>query len=539
MEEKSQPLNIACYLDILSRRRWYIIIPFCLVMMIGMFVTTRLPKLYTATTLILIQPQTIPTDYVRPLVTTGIETRIGNISQEIKSRSNLENIINHFRLFAEPEYANMHMEVKITSLRDRIMVDIFKGRQSYASAEAFSVSFKGENPEIVADITNYIAEKFINENTQLREQEGLGTSNFIEDQLNTVRVELEKLEQQLKIFRETHMGGLPEQLDANLRTLDRLQEEHNQKQETLREARKMLVLLNEQIIQTENFQQFPSYSSTGSRVSENDPYVRLQNMKQELEDLKSRYTEFHPDVVKLKVMINSFEEKIIDNKDNKDAKTASSEKTENINIVHVERISSLNQQRNATRFEIEKLESDIQNLTSQTAHYQKLLDETPKRELELISLSRDYQNMKENYASLLEKKLQANLAVNLETTKKSEQFRIIDHAGIPYKPSEPDMKKLFMLILFAGLGLGGGLVFVLEFFDSSVKNVKDLESELDVPVLSSIPRIYSRKDLTYKRVNLVMTTVSIFFAMFLCAGFGLMVLKGVDQTIDMVKRLAG
>jgi hypothetical protein len=101
------------------------------------------------------------------------------------------------------------------------------------------------------------------------------------------------------------------------------------------------------------------------------------------------------------------------------------------------------------------------------------------------------------------------------------------------------MNKLFLITLFAGFGLGGGIVFIREYLDSSVKNEKTLEFELGLPVLSSIPRIYTRKDRIYHRVHQSITTLSLMFAMVLCAGFGLIVMKGVEQTIDMVKKLAG
>lgn len=534
MQEKTPPIQVTYYLDILSRRRWFVIIPFCLVMIIGIAVAIKLPKLYSATTMILIQPQTVPSDYVRPLTTTGIESRIASISQEIKSRSNLENIINNFNLFTGPENANIYMEDKISKLRDKITVEVFSDRRSSAFAQAFSISFKGENPEDVKNITNYIAESFINENMRMREQESLGTSGFIEGQLDSVRLELETLEQELKIFRENNMGGLPEQLDTNLRILDRLQMQYNQKQESLREIKKRLVLLDDQIIETENFQHIPAYQ-TDSGVSENDPYVRLQNMKQELENLQSRYTEVHPEVVKLKIMINNLETQI------KKGVPRSSQGKEGINLFVAERLNTLKQQKIETIFEMDKLENDIQDLSAQTKYYQQLVDETPQKEQELITLNRDYQNMRDNYNSLLEKKMQANLAVNLEINKKGEQFRVLDRAKLPNRPSDPDMNKLFLVTFFAAMGLGGCLVLIFEYLDSCVKNVNDLESELGLPVLTSIPKIYTMKDRIYHRLNLAATTLSIMVAMVLCASFGLMALGSVEPgiVIDLLKILTG
>ena len=529
MQQKPNPIQINYYLDILSRRRWLIIIPFCIVMIIGIVAAIKLPKQYSANTLILIQPQTVPTDYVRPLTTTGIESRIASISQEIKSQSNMEHLIDKFNLFNDPENANVFMEDKIKKLREKITVDVFNERRGKSFAQAFSISFKGQDPYTVENVTNYIAETFINENMRIRSEESLGTSEFIETQLNSVRLELEKLERKLKIFRENNMGGLPEQLDTNLRILDRLQLEHNQKQETLREAKKRLVLINEQIIATENMINSAGYASD-PKNSENDPYVKLQKMRMELDDLKSRYTESHPDVLKLKAMVELLENQL----KNKKSLTIG-----RINPFFAARFNDLKQQKTETSFEIEKLENDIQELNSQTTYYQNLVDETPQKEQELITLNRDYQNMKNNYNSLLEKKMEANLAVNLEINKKGEQFRIIDRAKLPNKPSDPNMIKLFQITFLIARGLGVCLVFSFEYLDSTVRNIKDLELELGLTVLTSIPKIYTMKDRILKWVNQAATVISIMFAMVLCAGLGLIALGKVEKAIDMVNKIAG
>ena len=81
--------------------------------------------------------------------------------------------------------------------------------------------------------------------------------------------------------------------------------------------------------------------------------------------------------------------------------------------------------------------------------------------------SRDYQNIQNSYSSLLNRKLEAEIAVNMEKKQKGEQFRIIDPARVPQKPISPDLKKLFMIIMAAGLGLGAGLIFLLDLFNSS------------------------------------------------------------------------
>lgn len=540
MEEKSQSIQIAYYLDIILRRRWYIIIPFCLVTIAGMVAATRMPQIYSASTLILVQPQRVPTEYVRPLVSTELESRIASISQQIKSRSNLEHIINKLNLFSGPGDKNMIMEDKVARLRRSISVEVFTGRGRGPSAESFSVSYKEKDPEMVMRVTNELAESFINENIRMREEDVVVTSDFLKDQLDSTRMRLEELEQEMKTFRMANMGGLPEQLDANLRILDRLQMQYNQRQENLREAKQRQVLLNNQLAELDSLQQNVSgLSQSGTTVSQNDPYIRLDNMKQELDQLTSRYTENHPDILRIKQRIRTLEQQIESGDLTSTDENTGADTRPIMHPVFLDRKNILIQQQNELRLEIQTVEVDIKKLMEEIAHYQKLVEETPKKEQELIILRRDYENIQRSYNSLLERMMQAQLAVNLEKTKRGEQFRIIDRAQVPVNPSEPDMRKIFMMTMVAALGLGGGIVFLLEFLDSSVKDKKEVEAIMGIPVLVSIPKIETKKDRIWFWANNTLTVLSLVVAMGLCAGFGLMVLKGVGPAMEMFGRVMG
>jgi uncharacterized protein involved in exopolysaccharide biosynthesis len=279
-------------------------------------------------------------------------------------------------------------------------------------------------------------------------------------------------------------------------------------------------------------------SSTGSDEIETDPYLKLQKMKVELDDLSSRYTPKHPDVIRMKNMIADLERKIENGTIQSSGASESKTHVPTMNPVFAERRSLLMQQRVETNLEIRNLNADAARLLNQIAHYQKLVEDTPKKEQELLSLQRDYNNMNNNYKSLLDRKMQAQLAVNLEKKKKGEQFRILDRAQFPFTPVEPDMKKLFMLILVASVGLGGGLVFLLEYFDNSVRQVKDLESDLGITVLASIPKIYTKKDKVKYGFNKVLTYACLAVALVLCAGFAALVLNGVESTLELVQSFA-
>jgi hypothetical protein len=187
------------------------------------------------------------------------------------------------------------------------------------------------------------------------------------------------------------------------------------------------------------------------------------------------------------------------------------------------------------KMEIQNIQGDIHRLKNQLKIYRQRIERTPKREEELISLKRDYQNIQATYSSLLNRQLEAKIAVNLEKEQKGEKFRIIDSAVLPRKPDSPDMIKLFMIVVAAGLGVGCGLIYLLDYLDTSLKRPERFESDLGVAVLATVPKIYQKKDLRIRRLNQVLTAVSILVAACLLAGLVVLVFHGVEPTMQIVR----
>jgi len=527
--EKSNTFQIDYYLELAVKRRWLLIIPFCIAMISGIYLAFALPKIYQANTLILVRPQRVPTDYVRSVVSTDIDQRISTIKQQILSRTNLERIIEEFKLFSGPENADMFMENKIAVMRERIDVDVIRSSRR-SGADAFSVSYRASDPQMVMDVANTLANYFIDENLKVREAQAIGTSGFLDDQLAAMRIRLEEVEKQLGEYRKKYMGELPEQLDTNLRVLDRLQLQLNERQANLQEAKNRLLLLDNQIEANKNLQ------AAGVNVSSDTGQpLTLAQLKQQLADLKASYTDRHPDVIRLKRQIEDSETNAAETEPG--SGTPKQERSGSPTPLTQNRfLADQIQQRNATHLEIKDLESEVANMMLQIKEYQRRVEVTPKREEELLSLNRDYGNIQESYKSLLNRKLEADIAVNMEKKQKGEQFRIIDHARLPQKPVSPDLKKLLMLAVAAGLGLGGGLIFLLDYLDTSLKRPDDIEAELGVLVLATIPRIYQPKGQRLKKLNWVLTGFGFLIGFLLLAVFGVLVLNGVNPTIELVQQ---
>jgi len=502
MHNHTQVIKPEDIIKILLRRRWVIIIPFCLSMIIGIFLVLFLPKIYSAETLVLLQSQRVNTEFVRPITNADVDAMVNTISQQILSRSNLKKIIKEFKLFSGPKLKNMFWEDKIADMRKRISTNVKRSRDYRQGIESFIISFKGEEPEVVMKVTNALAKNFISENLQKRETYTKSTSESFDKELSVLKERLKESEQSLKDFRKEYSGGLPEQLETNLRTIDRLSDQLISKQQRLQDEKNRLHdvengLSERQVLQTT--EEVETYDTSN--------YYQLVA---QLRELKTRYTDQHPDIIRLK--------KRIANLDN-EAQTPE----ENLPYKNI-------------RKEIKRLEAEVLDLMRKVSHYEDLVENTPKREQELTVFQRDFDNINATYNSYLERKREAALAVNMEKKQKMEQFRIIDYASQPEKPSEPNMVNLFWIIIAAGLGIGGGLIFVLEYLDTSIRKPSDIEFYLGIPVLSTIPIIYQPRDIIKKRFNQILSFFSIMASSLLLILFSMLVFIGENLTVELAKK---
>jgi len=545
-------------IEILLRRRWFILVPLCITLSLGLIQCFLSPRTYEASTSILVQPQSVPGSYVRSVVTMDINARISTISQQIMSYSNLSKIIDQFGLFEGPGAEDMYLEDKIKTMRKRINVNITRARRG---ADAFSISYKGKQPERVMRIANTLSSYFMDENLKVREAQAVGTSEFLESELEKTRKKLLERERKLSMYRAKHLGGLPDELESNLRALDRLQQQLTDKQAMIREAKKSLNMLNNQIAQSkemasQNFEDQFAFSDFGEESFQSEDEAKLEKLQENLDTLLLRYTEKHPDVKKLMATIDKLKAKIEKAAEQEDAAAdetlaltesqAGLEEEVNsgdgadeeafpgmggTNFALMQQEAQVQQIEN----EISRLQSDIATINKKMEVYQNRVEETPEREQDLISLKRDYSNIKNVYNSLLDRKLEAELSVNMEKKQKGEQFRILDHARIPQKPITPNIKKIFVFAAGAGLAVGGGLIFLLEMFNPAIRRDEEIEEELGLPILASISALKSPGDAMKSKVYHLVFVSMVLYTLMILAFFYVINDRGIGRVIDFIK----
>ena len=507
--EKS--FNIHDYTEIFLRRIWYIVIPFTVIMVAAVLYAFSLPKMYSATTLILVTPQKVPDTFVRPTVTSRIEDRLQSIGQEIMSRTRLEQVISEFKLYSE-EAKSLSGEEIIELMRKNVQVEI-KGKEGY-----FTISYIGKDPRAVTMVTNKLASLFIEENLKLREQQAQGTSEFLSIELNAMRTKLEEQEGAITRFKKQFMTELPEQRDANLRILEQLQLQSQKISDNLKAAQDRKLIIQKQLsdmkIQmalgpvSENPKEERTDTTTLSDLSQPPlpkqkaqslEEARLSNARNLLSELKSKYTGRHPDIVRIERYIAELEKNIEKMKaqdmgGNLSGSEASKKKKddEKMDMESNPFYKEMESQLVAADLEVKKLKEEDSKIKARIAEFQARVENTPVRELGMTSLTRDYQNTKETYQSLLKKNQEAQQAENLERRQKGEQFKVIDPARIPEKPMQAKVFKILLAGLLLGMGSGLGMAFLREQMDRSFRDAEDLEATVEFKVLANIPKIQKK-----------------------------------------------
>ena len=480
-------LELSDYWEIIRRRQW-VVLACLLIGLVGAgMVFLVMPKTYRSSTLILVESQKVPTEYIKPVVVDTIEERLITIQQQIFSRTLLQKIIEEFGLYKD-ELKRDPLEDVIEEMRKNIKVSTVDDRL-HRNIQAFTLAFDGENPLTAMQVTNKLAALFIEENLRVREQLVEGTSEFLEHELRNIKEKLDRQEAEISEYKQKNMGRLPQQVESNLRTLDRLQMELQNAADSLRIAEERREILREAV--EESGGEVPGLDAVKAAPLK----ARLQQLRQQLVHLQAEYTDSYPDVIQTKRQIQEIEEQLAGRSSK--SESAGVGKADSVVADSVGEIGgnkNLATQLRAIEPEIAIRKQRKNRLEKQVKEFESRIESTPIHEQQLSILLRDYEQNRKSYQTLLEKKMASTISENLEKRQKGEQFRIVDPANLPVKPVKPDPLKVFLGGVLAGLVLGGGSIWWLDFRNLPFRRPEEVEAAVGLPILASIPHVVSLQE---------------------------------------------
>ena len=487
-EPKQQQIDVYQILAFLWRRKWLIIFLFIPIFALAEVYILRAPRIYRAEITLSIVPQRVPASYVKSTVSEDLEALIHAIWQEITSRRNLEVLIKEYNL-----YPNLVDKLPMESVVERMRRAIKVSRPRGGRRNVFVISFEYTDPQLTAKVVNRIANIFIEENLKLREEQAKTITAFLDEELRKIENELRERERRIQEFKVKYMDELPEQKESIISTLDRLQKESEalQMRKQMLEDRRLSILeqlkMAKAITNTSNVELNNIDNTTSDESNES-----LDKLIQLYESLRLKYTDKHPDVIRLKKMIEAKKQELLGKQEQQEQNNKNEKGTANFQVKEksLNITAQFQAQLASIEAEIKHINEAYQKVRKEMEIYQKRLENIPKREQQLKDMSRDYDNLMKTYRMLLDKKIQAAMAETLEKRQQGEQFKIIDPARVPEVPVKPDPKKILFMGFILALGAGVGFAFVLEFFlDRKVYDEALLEKHVHVKVLTTIPLV--------------------------------------------------
>ena len=492
----------------LWKRRWLIVILTLLGSGATVAVVLRLAPVYTANAVILVESQKIPENFVAATVQTALEAQLDTLKQQVLSRDRLWGLIEEAGLYRE-ERTRLTKDEVLQLMRRDININLSRG-WSTRGPGAFQVEYEARKPEIAAQVANRIGMFFINENLRQRTAEAAATSEFLDTQLRAAEARLREQEAKLKEFKLSHNGELPEQETALLAAVGQSRTELLGIQESLGRSQQNKLILESSLeyAQTnlrqrqEAARRQTELRRTAPReaaVPTAQPLTPLEQAQNELARLRGRYQDSHPEVQRMLQEVGRLSRAETESAAVASAApvdTAAGATADQATLpgaaaeefqTELNRIQELRSQVAVVNRDIKSLEERRQRILRDVADTQARIGNLPVREQQLAVITRDYDTSRANYQSLLNKKLAADVATDMERWHKSQKFVMLDPARVPQKPARPRRVLLTAGGSLASLVFSMSLAFLLELRKNSL--LGEWELPADVRVIGRIPQM--------------------------------------------------
>ncbi len=472
-------------------------------------VVSRLPAVYMSEAVILVDSQKIPEKFVEATVASDLEDRIAAIREQLLSSGALKKIIDDFGLY-QKQRANHFEEEILEMMRNDISITLQPVSGNNKRPGAFRIGYQGPDPVLVTRVANRLTDLYVDQNLRTREGQAEGTSDFLDGQLREAKTRLDDLESSVSAYKLRFNGELPEQQQSLQGTLARLQVELEANRDAINRTQQNKVILSSNLnaLEASLVSQRRALEPAAGGFAQSEtvapqagptPRRSSELLQDQLDRLRTRYNDGHPDVIRLRDEL----EKVRHAEEQAAGAAPSTPASAGTAVPRVrrpapvvdsaetartrEQVAGLRAQLTVTDKELEERNAQQRRILSDIANYQSRIERLPVREQQMSQLTRDYEMSKENYKSLMDKKMAAGMALDMERRQKSERFTVLDRAKVPEKPIKPKRPMLY------GGGAGASLVvaLLLGFVMELRKNVFLGEWELppDTTILARLPYI--------------------------------------------------
>jgi polysaccharide chain length determinant protein (PEP-CTERM system associated) len=476
------------YVRLLWQRRWFILVPFLIVSTALAWSIKKIPDVFESSTMIIVVPPKVSPNYVQPVNQVDVNSRLSTIQKQVTSRTELQRIINRFGLYKELTERNTAIELVIEEMSRHISV---RPQGSSSGTNAFTIAFQGGDPRTVRDVTAELAARFIDANSDETRREAYTTIDQLEDQIKAVKEQLETIESERAGYLVRNPDAIPGQEQSMLGQMNALSL-IRQSQQTSIDTLRSQIAANEQLAGTLR-------SGDGAEPemplavgqTEGQLRARRAELDAQLKQLLVTYTEKAPEVVRMKVQIESLNKELEDLRARAEAERVSRRAVRSANP----QVQALDIKLATDRRELDRKQAELERTNGQIAELQSRLRSTPLLATEATKIERDYDTLRKRYEDLIAKRDTAKFSAKVINDFSGETFRMQDPANLPEVPVSPKRRLLYPLALVIGL-LSGLMAAIAAEARAlmTIRDARDVTHYTRLPLLVVVPKIVTEQE---------------------------------------------
>jgi polysaccharide chain length determinant protein (PEP-CTERM system associated) len=488
----SRELTMQDYAAMFRRRAKIILIPALLAPLVGYLISYALAPKFTSQSVVLVEGQKVPESMVQPVVSEDLTARVSTLQQQILAESKLRPLVQRIFPAKNPaEVGGMIDTIRANMSVESVPSDLLaigstgKGKKPNTSPfPGFYVKYTAANAREAQLICNELTTMLVDENSRQIAEAAAGTSEVLNRGIEDAKNNLDGMDSKLAEFKKQYVGQLPGDEENNLKILTGLNSQLEANTQTLNRAQQ-----DKSYTESILAQQLAAWKSSQNSTNPETLQKQLSDLQTQLLQLKSKYTDDHPDVIKTKADIEGVKKKLADV--NKASATGTDDTSDKGSIMEPAEVRQLRLQLHQYEDLIAAATRDQKRLQQEISNYQSRVSLSPAVEEQYKQLTRDYDNAVKGYQDLLAKKSSADLTVKMNNQAVGERMFPLNPADLPDSPSFPNRLIFALGGLAAGVAIGVGISLLLELKDNSIRNERDAEAVLELPTLIAVPWVGS------------------------------------------------
>ncbi len=479
-------IQFFAYLDAIWRRRWYALAIAWVLCAVGWAVVIMMPDRYESEARIYVDTKPLLGPLLKGVtVQNNLNDEVTLVQRTLLSRPNLQQVTRMTDLDLTAETPE-DMEALIKRLAENTRI-------KSQGKNLFLVTYSDTDPAMAQLVVQSLLTIFVENNLGSNREQMESAQKFIANQLLEYKRQLREAEKKLADFRQKNIGKLDLNSDFASQ-LERARNDYNQAKLAYDDAR---IKRDQLRLQLQSVPQFLDVQTApqivvGAQQQKSDTLVRIEEMRRNLDNLRLRFTEQHPDVIAAKRSLAALMEQYR----REQAEAADSGATPGGTAPPKTRIPNNVYEQIKLRLveaeaEVAALKRRLSLAESELARVEKLALTAPKLQAKLTDLTRDYKIIKKRYEEFLDRREQARVAQAVESQNNNVQFRIVDPPQIPIKPAAPNRPLLMSIVLLVSLGIGGAIPVVMAQLQDTFLTRESLAKTFGLPVLGGVSLVLS------------------------------------------------